>query len=168
MKYPKTQQLLALLLSHSVVVKLITRHIEYKSNYNSKNLVIVVYDRQLCSKSSITADTASRKDLTLQGCTKVSTRTYTLVVRSGRYKITKHTPNGMSTGFRTRRFPDPKQARGATPLSYPQRSRPVSETDSGFTSVAVNDREPENVTGLVDTAKTLRFQNSTGAFLAQS
>ena len=58
----------------------------------------------LCSKSSITADTASRKDLTLQGCTKVSTCTYTLVVRSGRYKITKHTPNGMSTGFRTRRF----------------------------------------------------------------
>src|SRR3954467_7283892 len=80
---------------------------------------MVVYDQELCSKSSITADTASRKDLTLQGCTKVSTRTYTLVVGSGRYKITKHTPNGMSTGFRTRRFPDPKQARGATPLSTP-------------------------------------------------
>src|SRR3954471_8747175 len=60
-----------------------------------------------------------QKDFTLQGCTKVSTRTYTLVVRSGRYKITKHTPNGMSTGFQTRRFPDPKQARGATPLSTP-------------------------------------------------
>ena len=54
---------------------------------------------------------------------------------------------------------------GATPLSYPQRSRPVSETDSGFASMAVNDWEPENVTGLVDTAKTLRFQNSTGAVL---
>src|SRR3954470_22532963 len=80
---------------------------------------MVVYDQDLCSKSSITADTASRKDLTLQGCTKVPTRTYTLVVGSGRYKITKHTPNGMSTGFRTRRFPDPKQARGATPLSIP-------------------------------------------------
>src|SRR3954467_7455757 len=105
------------------------------------------------NKSSITADTASRKDLTLKGCTKVSTRTYTLVVRSGRYKITKHTPNSMSTGFQTRRFQDPKQARRATPLSYPQRSRPVSETDSGFASVAVNDREPRNVTGLVDTVK---------------
>jgi hypothetical protein len=33
------------------------------------------------SKSSITADTASRKDLTLQGCTKViTTRTYTQAV----------------------------------------------------------------------------------------
>ena len=46
---------------------------------------------------------------------------------------------------------------GATPLSYPQRSRPVSETDSGFASVAVNDWEPESVTGLVDTAKTFHF-----------
>src|SRR4051812_174063 len=152
MRYPKTQQLLALLFSHSVVVELVTSHIGYKSNYNSK----IVYDRELCSKSSITADTASRKDLTLQGCTKVLTRTYTLVVESGRYKITKHTPNGMSTGFQTRRFLDPKQARGATPLSYPQRSRPVSEMDSGFASMVVNDWEPETL-GLVDTAKTLRL-----------
>src|SRR3954471_10844758 len=60
-----------------------------------------------------------QKDFTLQGCTKVSTRTYTLVVRSGRYKITKHTPNGMSTGFRTRRFPDPKQAHGGHPTKLP-------------------------------------------------
>src|SRR3954463_8263618 len=36
----------------------------------------------MCSKSSITADTASRKYLTLQGCTKVSTRTSTLFARS--------------------------------------------------------------------------------------
>ena len=67
----------------------------------------------------------------------------------------------MSTGFRTRRFPDPKQARGATPLSYPQRSRPVSETDSGFASMAVNDWEPENETGLVDTAKTFHVGSKT-------
>src|SRR3954467_8556686 len=80
---------------------------------------MVVYDQELCSKSSITADTASRKDLTLQGCTKVSTRTYTLVVRSGRYKITKHTPNGMSTGFQTQSFPDPKQAHGGHPTKLP-------------------------------------------------
>src|SRR4051812_40606637 len=43
---------------------------------------MVVYDRELCSKSSITADMAFRKDLTLQGCTKVSTRTSTLFARS--------------------------------------------------------------------------------------
>src|SRR4051812_17619477 len=43
---------------------------------------MVVYDQALCSKSSITADTASRKDLTLQGCTKVSTGTSTLFARS--------------------------------------------------------------------------------------
>ena len=61
----------------------------------------------------------------------------------------------MLTGFRTRRFPDPKQAWGATPLSYPERSRPVSETDSGFAPMAVNDWEPETL-GFVDTAKTFR------------
>src|SRR3954466_15089501 len=43
---------------------------------------MVVYDQALCSNSSITADTASRKDLTLQGCTKVSTGTSTLFARS--------------------------------------------------------------------------------------
>src|SRR4051812_31242471 len=43
---------------------------------------MVVYDRELCSKSSITADMAFRKDLNLQGCTKVSTRTSTLFARS--------------------------------------------------------------------------------------
>ena len=32
-----------------------------------------------------------------------------------------------------------------------------SGTDPGFVSMAVNDWEPESVTGLVDTAKTLRF-----------
>ena len=109
----------------------------------------------LCSKSSITADTASRKDLTLQGCTKVSTRTYTLVVGSGRYKITKHTPNGMSTGFQTRRFQDPKQVHGGTRLSYPQRSWPAPERTQRFASMVVNEWEPESVTRLVYTAKTL-------------
>ena len=57
---------------------------------------------------------------------------------------------------------------GATPLSYPQQSRPVSETDSGFAPVAVNDWEPENVTGLVDTAKTLRLPKQYSVLLAQS
>ena len=38
-----------------------------------------------------------------------------------------------------------------------------SETDPRFASMAVNDWEPENVSGLVDTVKTLRIQNSTGA-----
>src|ERR1043165_674305 len=33
------------------------------------NLVVVVYEQGVGLKSSITADTASRKDLTLQGCT---------------------------------------------------------------------------------------------------
>src|SRR4051812_807480 len=96
------------------------------------------YDRELCSKSSITAETASRKDLTLQGCTKVSTRTYALVDRSGRYKIKKHTPNGMSTGFRTRSFLDPKQAHGGYPTKIPATKSAISDMDLGCVATVVN------------------------------
>ena len=119
---------------------------------------MLVYDRELCSKSSITADTAFRKDLTLQGCTKVSTRTSTLFARS----VNIH-PSVCRRGLSHDVSQTQSKYMGATPLSYPQRSRPVFETDSGFASMAVNDWEPESVTGLVDTAKTLRIQNSTGA-----
>ena len=51
-------------------------------------------------------------------------------------------------------FPDPKQARGATPLSTPATKLADSETASRFVEPAVNDWEPESVTGLVDTAKS--------------
>ena len=39
------------------------------------------------SKSSITADTAFQKDLTLQGCTNVPTRTYTQAVKPTRLPV---------------------------------------------------------------------------------
>src|SRR4051812_40428982 len=117
--------------------------------------------KKLCSKSSITADTASRKDLTLQGCNKVSTRTYTLVVRSGRYKITKHTQRYVD-GVSDTTFPRPKASTGGHPTKLPATKLAGSGTDPGFASVAVNDWEPETL-GLVDTAKTLPFQNSTRA-----
>ena len=42
-------------------------------------------------------------------------------------------------------------------MSTPATKLADSETDSRFAPMAVNDWEPENVTGLVDTAKTLRF-----------
>src|SRR3954463_3652464 len=89
--------------------------------------------------SSITADTASRKDLTLQGCTKVSTSTSTLFARS----INIH-PSVCRRGL-SHDVPRPKASTGATPPSrHPQRSRPVSETDSGFASVAVCDSKSPN------------------------
>src|SRR3954466_4210377 len=75
---------------------------------------MVVYDQALCSKSSITADTASRKDLTLQGCTKVSTSTSTLFARS----INIH-PSVCRRGL-SHDVPRPKASTGgATPLSTP-------------------------------------------------
>ena len=42
-------------------------------------------------------------------------------------------------------------------MSTPATKLADSETDSRFAPVAVNDWEPENVTGLVDTAKTLHL-----------
>ena len=42
-------------------------------------------------------------------------------------------------------------------MSTPATKLADSETDSRFASMAVNDWEPESVTGLVDTAKTLRL-----------
>ena len=43
-------------------------------------LIIVVYDLVLIPKSSITADTAFRKDLSLQGCTTLPTRANRLLM----------------------------------------------------------------------------------------
>src|SRR3954462_7456355 len=61
-----------------------------------------------------------------------------------------------------------KYFRGGTPLSRPATEIADSETDSRFASMAVNDREPENVTGLVDTAKTFRLPKQYSVLLAQS
>ena len=43
---------------------------------------------------------------------------------------------------------------GGHPIKVPATKLAGSETDPGFASMAINDWEPENVTGLVDTAKT--------------
>ena len=43
-----------------------------------------------------------------------------------------------------------------------------SETDSRFAPMAVKDWEPENVTGLVDTAKTCPDPKQYSVLLAQS
>src|SRR3954467_7469697 len=73
---------------------------------------MVVYDQALCSKSSITADTASRKDLTLQGCTKVSTRTSTLFGSS----VNIH-PSVCRRGL-SHDVPRPKASTGGHPTKY--------------------------------------------------
>src|SRR4051812_16995298 len=73
---------------------------------------MVVYDQALCSKSYITADTASRKDLTLQGCTKVSISTSTLFARS----INIH-PSVCRRGL-SHDFPRPKASTGGHPTKY--------------------------------------------------
>src|SRR3954467_12638145 len=79
---------------------------------------MVFYDQELCSKSSITADTASRKDLTLQGCTKVSTSTSTLFARS----INIH-PSVCRRGL-SHDFPRPKASTGG----HPTKSIPATKS----------------------------------------
>src|SRR3954464_7067625 len=100
----------------------------------------------LCSKSSISADTAFRK-FTRPGCTNSNTHTINL----GK---TKSKPNEV---FTTEQSQDSKIFQGATP---------DSETDSRFATMAVNNWEPESVTGLVDTAKTLRLPKQYSVLLA--
>ena len=100
----------------------------------------------LCSKSSITADTAFRKFYPAGG-TNSNTRTINL----GK--------NQMKTqqGITTEKLQDSYNISGATPPSYPLRSWPAPRRTQRFVSMAVNDWEPESVTGLVDTVKTFRL-----------
>src|SRR3954464_11680171 len=73
-------------------------------------------------------------------------------------------PNKTKRGITTEQLQDSYKFQGATPPSYPLRSWPAPRRTQRFVTTAVNDWEPESVTGLVDTAKTWHgFQNSTGA-----
>ena len=75
--------------------------------------------------------------------------------RKNQIKTQRGSHDKAITGFRN--------ISGGHPIELPATKLADSETASRFAPVAVNDWEPENVTGLVDTAKTLRIQNSTGA-----
>ena len=111
----------------------------------------------LCSKSSITADTGFRKFYPAGG-TNSNTRMINLE------------KNQMKTqrGIMTEQLQDSYKFQGATPPSYPRRSWPAPKRTQRFASMVVNDWEPESVTGLVDTAKTLRLPKQYRCILAQS
>src|SRR3954471_17734380 len=93
----------------------------------------------LCSKSSITADTAFRKFYPA-GVHNSNTHSINL----GK---TKSKPN---EAFTIKQSPDSEIFPGATPLSTPATKLADSETDSRFVGPAVSNWEPK--TGLVDTA----------------
>ena len=69
--------------------------------------------------------------------------------RKNQIKTQRGSHDKAITGFRN--------ISGGHPIKLPATELANSETDSRFAPMAVNDWEPENVTGLVDTAKTLRF-----------
>ena len=100
----------------------------------------------LCSKSSITADTAFRKFYPAGG-TNSNTRTINLEKNQMKNQ----------RGITTEQLQDSYKFQGATPPSYPRRRGPTPDRTQRFASMAVNDREPESVTGLVDTAKTFHI-----------
>src|SRR3954452_1626148 len=97
-----------------------------------------------------------QKVLTRPECTNSNTHSINL----GK---TKSKPN---EAFSTKQSQDSEIFQGATPLSRPATELADSETDSRFATMAVNDWEPK--TGIVDTAKTLRFPKQYSMLLAQS
>ena len=69
--------------------------------------------------------------------------------RKNQIKTQRGSHDKAITGFRN--------ISGGHPIKLPATKLADSEMDSRFAPMAVNDWEPENVTGLVDTAKTIRF-----------
>src|SRR3954462_9354136 len=137
------KQLWAVLFSHSIIVKLITSH--YKVKFIAINFSYACLWSRYCAPSRPYPRTRLSESFTLQGCTNSNTHSINL----GK---TKSKPNEAVT---TKQSQDSEIFQGATPLSTPATKLADSETDSRFASMAVNDWEPK--TGLVDTAKTLRF-----------
>src|ERR1041385_149692 len=60
--------------SHPDEEEAVKEHAHVDQVYNKIISVVVVYEQGVGLKSSITVDTASRKDLTLQGCTNCPLR----------------------------------------------------------------------------------------------
>ena len=60
-------------------------------------------------------------------------------------------------GFHDKAITGFRNISGGHPIKLPATKLAGSETDPRFAPMAVNDWEPESVTGLVDTTKTLCF-----------
>src|SRR3954463_12409015 len=97
----------------------------------------------LCFKSSITADTAFRKF-------------YPAGVHKWQHTLDQPRKNQIKTqrGIHDKAITGFRNISGGHPIKLPATKLAGSETDSRFVWTAVNDWEPESVTGLVDTAKT--------------
>src|SRR3954468_10897335 len=136
------KQLLAVLFSHSIIVKLITSQL--LSQIYSTTLVIVVYDRDTVLQVVHNRGHGFQKVLTRPGCT--NSNTHTIDLGKNQIKTQRGFHDKAITGFRN--------ISGGHPIKLPATKLADSETDSRFVWTAVNDREPKSVTGLVDTAKT--------------
>ena len=69
-------------------------------------------------------------------------------------RSTSEKPNQNQRGSHDKAITGFRNISGGHPIKLPATKLAGSETDSRFASMAVNDWEPESVTGLVDTAKT--------------
>src|SRR4051812_2241491 len=143
-------------INHSMSIALFTSQL--LSQIKSGTLVILVYDRETVLQVVHNRGHGFQKVLPCRGAPNSNTHSINL----GK---TKSKPN---EAFTTKQSQDSEIFQGATPLSRPTTELADSETDSRFASMAVNDWEPKNVTGLVDTAKTLRLPKQYSVLLAQS
>src|SRR3954464_14192344 len=136
----QNKQLWAVLIRHSVIVKLITSH--YKVKFITVNFSYACLWSRYCAPSRPYPRTRLSESFTRPGYTNSNTHSINL----GK---TKSKPN---EAFTTKQSQDSEIFQGATPLSYPQRSKLAPRRTQGLGNTAVNDWEPQ--TGLVDTAES--------------
>src|SRR4051812_12041389 len=120
------KQLWAVLISHSVIVKLITSH--YKVKFIAINFSYACLWSRYCAPSRPYPRTRLSESFTRPGCTNSNTHSINL-------EKTKTKPN---EAFTTKQSQDSESFQGATPWSTPATKLADSETDSRFASVAVN------------------------------
>ena len=121
------------------------------SQIKDGTLVILVYDRETVLQVVHNREHGFQKDLPCRGA-QIATHT----------RSTLEKPNQNPTRLSRQSIHKiHKIFQGATPLSYPRRSWPAPRRTQRFVPMAVNDWEPESVTGLVDTAKTFHIGSKT-------
>ena len=117
------QQLLALLFSHSIIVKLITSH--YRVKFIALLQLQLSMIEILCSKSSITADTAFRKF-------------YPAGVHKQQHTLDQPRKNQLKTqrGIHDKAITGFKNISGGHPTKLPATKLVGSKTDPGFADTA--------------------------------
>ena len=117
------------------------------SQIKSGTLVLLVYGRETVLQVIHNHGHGFQKDLPCRGA-QIATHTHDQP-RKNQIKTQRGIHDKAITGFRI--------ISGGHPTKLPATKLAGSEADPRFAAMAVNDWEPESVTGLVDTAKTFHI-----------